>query len=72
VIAALLGKISDTELVPTAQKFGITPQQISAIITGISITGSEEETEALLQTERIVRNGGNGNHFESKRAENRG
>jgi phage anti-repressor protein len=63
VIAALFGKISDTELAPTAQKLGITPQQIRAIIKRISTTGSEEETEALLQTERTARNG---NHCESK------
>jgi site-specific recombinase XerD len=66
VIAALLGKISDTELAPTAQKLGITPQQIRAIIRRISTTGSEEETEALLETERTARADGNGNHNESK------
>jgi integrase len=63
VIAALLGKFSDTELAPTAQKLGVTPQQIRAIIKRISMTGSEEETEALLQTERNARNG---NYSESK------
>lgn len=66
VIGALMGKIDDAELAPIAQKLGITAQQIRTMIRRIGEKGSEEETEALLQTERTARNGGNGNHCESK------
>lgn len=61
-----MGKISDEELAPIAQKMGISPQQIRSMIRRIGSKGSEEETEALLETERTERNGGNGNPFESK------
>ena len=66
VIGALMGKIDDTELTPIAQKLGISPQQIRSMIRRIGWTGSDEETEALLETERTARNNGNGNNFESK------
>lgn len=67
VISALMGKISDAELAPISQKLRISPQQIRAMIKRIGERGSEEETEALLETERTVRNGRvNNNHSESK------
>ena len=66
VIGALMGKISDAELAPIAQKMGISPQQIRSMIRRIGGKGSDEETEALLETERTARNGGNGNNCESK------
>jgi len=61
-----MGKIDDAELAPIAEKLGISPQQIRSMIRRIGWKGSEEETEALLETERTVRNGGNGNNFVSK------
>jgi site-specific recombinase XerC len=65
VIGALMGKISDAELAPIAGKLGISPQQIRTMIRRIRADGSEEETEALLETER--NNGNcNNNHCESK------
>lgn len=66
VIGALMGKISDTELAPIARKLGISPNQIRAMIRRIGVTGSEEETEALLENERNARNEENCNHCESK------
>jgi uncharacterized protein YjcR len=61
-----MGKISDEELAPIAQKMGISPQQIRSMIRRIGLKGSEEETEALLKTERTEKNNGNGNNCESK------
>jgi len=66
VITALMGKIGDAELAPIAGKLGISPQQIRSMIRKIGGKGSEEETEALLETERDARNGVNCNHCESK------
>jgi len=66
VIAALMGKMSDTDLGPIAGKLGISPQMIRAMIRRIGVKGSEEETEALLETERDARNSGNNNNHESK------
>jgi site-specific recombinase XerD len=60
VISALMGKLGDAELAPIAGKLGITPQQIRAMIQRIRVTGSAEETEALLQTERAYYNDSNG------------
>lgn len=67
VIGALMGKIGDAELAPIAQKLGISSQQIRSMIRRIGWTGSDGETEALLETERTERNvGWTWNNCESK------
>lgn len=66
VISALMGKISDAELTPIASKLGISPQMIRSMIRRMGVKASEEETRALLETERDARNGGDCNHCESK------
>lgn len=72
VIAALLGKIEDSELAPIAQKLGITPRQIRTLIRRVGGETERErrETEALLKQERKQRTATDGgfqnNHFESK------
>ena len=66
VIGAIMGRISDAELKPIASKLGISPQQIRALIRRIGAKGSDEETEALLESERTARNNGNCNHSASK------
>lgn len=66
VVRALMGKIGDEELAPIAEKLRITPQQIRMMIRRIRGEGAEEETEVLLETERIERGLGNSNHYESR------
>ncbi|MFH0748846.1 MAG: tyrosine-type recombinase/integrase [Candidatus Bathyarchaeota archaeon] len=66
VIAALMGKISNVELAPIAEKLGISPDMVRNMIQRIGEKGSEEETEALLDTERTARTGGHSNNHESR------
>jgi integrase len=71
VISALMGKISDTELTPIAEKLGLSPDQIRSMIRRIREEGREEETEALLEHERKQRrktqnNGGDCERIRSK------
>ena len=55
VIAALMGKITDVELAPIADKLNISPEQIRTMIRRIREEGREEETEALIKSERKQR-----------------
>ncbi len=55
VIAALMGKISDIELAPIAEKLSISPEQIRTMIRRIREEGREEETEVLIKSERKQR-----------------
>ena len=71
VIKALMGKISDSELTPIAEKLGISLNQIRSMIKRIREEGREEETEALLEQERkqrrkTMKNGGECERYESK------
>ena len=50
-----MGKITDVELAPIAEKLNISPEQIRTMIRRIREEGREEETEALIKSERKQR-----------------